>query len=244
MPRKKYIPSEKDFRTYYELSRRHDTTYGDIAMALGIGRATLFKWKKDFDKRARKLSKEYREPAREVKKREFLRRQPGGPVGSRILTPSMRDKILTVAATGLTDTEIADICHVNKFTVYSWRRKDPRFDREYRNAKKITDYKVVDALRRRAQGYKVKDTIETTVYDRNNVVVSKTKVDRFKELPPNVQAATLWLVNRMNWSKDSEKTRADNKGAILEALEEMSQLSQEDIANFDKKQEQFNEEHL
>ena len=64
-------------------------------------------------------------------------------------------------------------------------------------------------------------TTEVIVVDRKGKVLTRTRTKRKRQILPNVEAGKFWLINRQNWSRDSERTRADNKGAILEALDRL-----------------------
>ena len=121
----------------------------------------------------------------------------GRPPG---ISRAKKQQIIELLAHGLTEEKIAEILEVNKLTI--WRTKK---DREFCNAvlisKDTADKEVVKSLYLSAIGYSHPE--EKVFCHDGKIVVHNTT----KQYPPNVGAATLWLINRQraDWRKEIQK---------------------------------------
>lgn len=97
---------------------------------------------------------------------------------------------------GLTDAEVAEEFGVDVRTVHRWKKSHPEFAKALIETKALLDSRVELSLYRRALGYSYKE-VEVTL---EGGEVTK-RVERVKEVPPDISAIRLWLTNRdaANW---------------------------------------------
>ncbi len=106
------------------------------------------------------------------------------------------------ARDGLSNAQIARKMGINPDTLYTYMSKYPEISETIKKGKEIVDYKVENALLKRALGYEV---IET-VYDNSG---RAKKIE--KHIKPDVRAQIIWLNNRKpkqwryNQRNDNEK---------------------------------------
>jgi DNA-binding XRE family transcriptional regulator len=114
---------------------------------------------------------------------------------------------------GLTDQEIADEVGVTVKTIGRWKKTHPEFCKALLETKATLDSRVELTLYRRAIGYSYPDvevTLETTPGGKQ---VETKRVERMKEVLPDVGAIRLWLTNRdaANWR---DKQDVEHSGTI------------------------------
>ena len=97
---------------------------------------------------------------------------------------------------GLTDKEVAEEFGVAVRTVHRWKKTHPEFLKALIETKATLDSRVELSLYRVAIGYRYTE-VEVTLEDGE---VTK-RIEREREVPPNVAAIRLWLTNRdaANW---------------------------------------------
>ncbi len=103
---------------------------------------------------------------------------------------------------GATNEELAAFFNVNPDTIQQWLIEKPSFRKQVNRGREAADARVARALYSRAVGVTVKK--ERAFLVRGEVKTLKLK----EELPPDVNAAALWLSNRQR-----SKWRAANSGA-------------------------------
>ena len=99
----------------------------------------------------------------------------------------MIEQVKDLALLGLTDKQMAGVLGITEETFNVWKRTKKDFSESIREGKDLADAKVAKALFKRAQGYVVTEDR----MDKNGEVVTLER-----ELPPDTQAASLWLRNR------------------------------------------------
>lgn len=87
---------------------------------------------------------------------------------------------------GHTDKELGEFFDVSEVTINAWKKEFPEFLKSIKEGKSIADADVAEALYKRAIGAQ---TYEERVIDGEVVGLVKT-------VPPDTQAASLWLRNR------------------------------------------------
>lgn len=123
---------------------------------------------------------------------------------------------------GATNAELAELFEVTERTIEKWMVELPRFKRCVQNGRTGADVSVSRALHRRATGMKV--TKERAMLVKGKVQVVELK----EELPPDTNAASLWLANRQR-SKWRASTAGDGAGqgfdlaAFVAALRPLAQ---------------------
>lgn len=118
---------------------------------------------------------------------------------------------------GLTDAEIAARIGVRRQTVYEWMNRYPDIADAMRRGREVVNYAIEDTLIRRVTGY---DTVETRKeYDADGNVVRV--VDQVKHIPPDTNAISFWLTNRMRerykmrWPDTSAQSDESETGLVL-----------------------------
>jgi len=219
MGRKQWAPSKDDYEKAYITSCSPGATDVDICKALGIRLGVYRKWKSDFIV----YFKQRENQNKRKKNRQYdYRTGSGRPKGSRKLTPGMRAKILTLAEHEIPAWQIAKMCGVCRATIFNWKKAIPKFKDEMDLAAKVASLHVKQSLVKRANGMYLNDEQTVDLYDRNDNLISRQKTKRRKQIPPSVQAQQFFLINKDNWSKDSERTKVNNQGTILDALSKMT----------------------
>lgn len=118
---------------------------------------------------------------------------------------------------GLTDAEVAEEFGVDVRTVRRWKKSHPEFAKALIETKTLLDSRVELSLYRRALGYSYKE-VEVTL---EGGEVTK-RVERVKEVPPDISAIRLWLTNRdaESW-RDKQDVRVTGDLTIILRAEDM-----------------------
>lgn len=244
MPQNIWVPDEKDYRKAYELRAIAGNTMEDVYDGLGISRSTYHKWKKEFMEKFRyfdKLKSSHVKKNQAKRKREEDKRNEY-IIGSRKLTPDLRKRILSLIEYDHTVEETAEICRISKASIYNWQNNIPAFRMEIKYARSIANMNVKKALKQRAVGMHVVDTVVTKVYDATGRLLSQINKVRNRELPGNVTAQQFYLINRDGWKKDSEVADDKDQGEILKAIDGMTKLQDRDIDDIKKDIDEEEEE--
>lgn len=119
------------------------------------------------------------------------------------------------ARDGLNDEQISHNIGINPATLYDWKKKHPKISESLKKGKEVVDYKVENALLKRALGYK--ETEMKLNKDGDLVQVEK-------EIPPDVTAQIFWLKNRRpdKWRDkqvdDKQQTAVEDLTPLAEKL--------------------------
>ena len=110
--------------------------------------------------------------------------------------PDQIRRLVGRSKSGLTDKEVAEHLGVAVRTVHRWKKTHPEFQKALIETKATLDSRVELSLYRVAIGYRYTE-VEVTLEDGK---VTK-RIEREREVPPNVAAIRLWLTNRdgANW---------------------------------------------
>ena len=110
--------------------------------------------------------------------------------------PDQIRRLVGRSKSGLTDKEVAEHLGVDIRTVHRWKKTHPEFQKALIETKATLDSRVELSLYRVAIGYRYTE-VEVTLEDGK---VTK-RIEREREVPPNVAAIRLWLTNRdgANW---------------------------------------------
>lgn len=135
----------------------------------------------------------------------------------------IKEKLETIelwASMGLSNNQIAFNLGISKDTFYRYKNQHSDLSDCLKRGKSIADFKVENALYKKATGYTYKDVIAQKVkdiyYDENGHKCQKERLDTVeveKEVPPDIQAIKFWLVNRMKgkWSDNPSKADIDKE---------------------------------
>jgi hypothetical protein len=112
------------------------------------------------------------------------------------------------ARNSTTKTEIADRMGITLSTLLKWCDKYEEINRAVNSTREVVDFMVENALLKAALGYRTTE-IKVTVGKKviNGETVEMLKETTTKDVPPNVNAATLWLNNRKfdEWKRNRDK---------------------------------------
>lgn len=113
------------------------------------------------------------------------------------------------ARDGCTESDIAHRIGINPSTLNAWKSRYEPIKQALASGKEIIDYKVENALLKRALGYKTKEIkVVLGRQVKNGQVFQLTKEVVEKEIAPDVTACAMWLNNRRpdKWKKNRDKS--------------------------------------
>lgn len=118
---------------------------------------------------------------------------------------------------GATDVEVAEALKVSAATLYSWQHAHPEFLEAARVAKQAADERVERSLYHRAVGYS---------YPAVKIMQDKgtpLAVRYIEHVPPDPNAASLWLRNRKpdDWRDNRSITGANGGKFIVECIAQL-----------------------
>ena len=135
------------------------------------------------------------------------------------LTPEGLIKLEGWARDGLTDEQIAQNIGVCRDTLIEWKKKYSDISHALKKGKEVVDYKVENALLKRAIGYKYIETKTTT----ESGVVTEVTNTTTQDLP-DVTAQIFWLKNRKPDMWKDKRENADNKDALAKLDEVLKEI--------------------
>ena len=157
----------------------------------------------------------------------------------------IKKKLSTVeewASMGLSDSQIAYNLGISKDTFYRYKKEHSDFSDSLQKGKNSADFKVENALYKKATGYIVHETgaikVKETYYDERGNKCTKESVevvDMPKEVPADVTAIKFWLVNRQKGKWKDNPTRAEIDKALLELKKEEAEQRKK-LMEFDDKE--------
>jgi len=166
-------------------------------------------------------------------KRESQERGVGRPKGQRKLTLGKRKQLIKCLENDLTLTKSAEVIGVALSTIHSWCKEYPEFKRTMDTARDVGIMSTKRQLANAAKGGFVTEITTKDYIDGKGKKVYSEKTKKKKYIPGNVNAQSFILINRAGWTRDSEHKGENNKGEILKALENVTNVPEEDIKEFD-----------
>lgn len=134
------------------------------------------------------------------------------------------------ASMGLSDLQISFNLGISKDTFYRYKKEHSDFSDCINRGKNVADFKVENALYKKATGYTIKEQgvvkVKNIYYDDKGNKCSKEDVkvvDMEKEVPADVQAIKFWLINRKSGRWKDNPTKAEIDKAILEIKKKESE---------------------
>lgn len=127
------------------------------------------------------------------------------------------------ASMGLSETQIAYNLGISRASLENYKKANLDILNSLKRGKNQADFKVENALYKKATGYIVKETVAVKckdIYydDRGNKCQKENlgTVEITKEIPADVQAIKFWLINRNQKRWKDNPTRAEIDKALLE----------------------------
>lgn len=116
-----------------------------------------------------------------------------------LFRPEMIERVKVLCESGAVDREIAQALGIAECTLYDWKHKYPEFSEAMKPGKEMADDRVERALFNRAVGYSFDS--EKIFNDKDAGIVRAACVEH---VPPDVNAARIWLENRRRdrWGRD------------------------------------------
>ncbi len=109
--------------------------------------------------------------------------------------PDFAEQAQTLAQSGATEIEIADILGISRATLAEWKLQHPEFGRALAVGKEPADERVLQSLYQRALGFRyVEQQAVKVKVGPHEERVEVVEVERF--VPGDAQACTTWLKNR------------------------------------------------
>ena len=140
-----------------------------------------------------------------VSDHEKPRKHPGG-APSKYGDLNLR-QLEKLAATGMTDNEMADFFEISEATLNNYKKQHPEFLESLKRGKAIADERVERSLFERATGYTHPE--EAIFNNRGKIIRVKTT----KHYPPDATSIIFWLKNRRphTW-RDRHEVKANLLG--------------------------------
>lgn len=127
------------------------------------------------------------------------------------------------ASMGLSESQIAFNLGISRATLENYKRDHLDILESLKRGKNQADFKVENALYKKATGYESRETVpvkvKETYYDDRGNKCQKEKLDTvevIKEVPPDVSAIKFWLVNRKQGKWKENPTKVEIDKALLE----------------------------
>lgn len=124
---------------------------------------------------------------------------------------------------GLSETQIAYNLGISRASLENYKKANLDILNSLKRGKNQADFKVENALYKKATGYEVKETVAVKLkeiyYDDKGNKCQKEKLDTvevIKEIPADTPAIKFWLINRKQgrWKDNPNKAEIDK--AVLE----------------------------
>lgn len=112
----------------------------------------------------------------------------------------------------ITKRELAEKMGVSENTLYRWMKKYPKIADAVKKGRELTDIEVENAILKKALGFQTKEIKTVKKADGSKEVTTV-----LKSIPPDISAATTWLVRRCP-EKWSDRTEASINSQIDELL--------------------------
>lgn len=167
-----------------------------------------------------------------------IRNDAGKGIVAIELTPALEEKFLEYLRYGLPLDKAAKALNIPLATVTEYWFTFENFKARVDHAIEMANLEVVKALHKRACGFRVHTKTVTTVTGNKKQdddhadpnAVMQTETIREEIILPSVEAAKFWLINKSpeKWSANGDNKSEGNKGKILEAIDEMTTLTDKD----------------
>lgn len=166
-----------------------------------------------------------------------------------VLSESREEEFLDYVRAGVPYDKAARMMNIPIPTLLEVWFKDEDFKAKVDFALEQATTKVVKALYKRAIGYTARTKCVTTTVTKGRVdkegamladLTVESTTEREEHMPGAIDAQKFWLINKSSesWSMDGGTMKANNKGQILQALEDMTTMTPEDIAELNPEEQE------
>lgn len=158
--------------------------------------------------------------------REAQKQKRRNPLFEKITSENSLIQIKGWCMEGAVNQEIADRLGISEATLYRYQQQSEELREAMASGKEVVDYRVENALLRRALGYEYTETVTEKDGPRVKLKVIK------KQMPPDVTAGIFWLRNRRadKWKQKPEYIPEDSGTGVVvmpEIMEELEAMEQE-----------------
>lgn len=216
---KGWTPSFRDKMRSWEMYSK-GCTEQEIAKTLGVPFVHFNKFRLEF--------KRFFEQMKRRRPQDLpTRLRKNSPTeGNPLLSPQA---IRLFALSGFTKRKIAELAGTTYPSILNYFTRHHELEKIFASFSEIADAKVVYSLFKRAMGMNVKRMKFATHEGK-----IKDSVEYNEQIPPSVDAAMHWLVNRKKWKKSDNAVLTSSKGSILEAVEQLTNIDNEELERLDK----------
>lgn len=221
-----YTPTKQHLSKAYKLYKRK-MLYKEIIKKIGISQPMWTKHKETFY--------QYFRQQNERADLEGIRgRGKGRPRGQRKFTLDKRTQFLDCLKNDLTIETAARIVGIHRDTIYEWCKEYPDYKLQMDTVRDRGIKDVKNMLKGSAKGGFVMEVVTKEYLDKAGNLISKEVQRRKKHIKASVPAQQFILINRAGWTHDSDGKGTDRKGEILEKLDDMTDITDEEMEEFDK----------
>ena len=104
-------------------------------------------------------------------------------------------KIEGWARAGLTDEDISHNIGIHPSTLYEWKKRYPEISESLKTGKEVIDFKVENALLKRALGYEYEESKQ--IIEKDEMGKDRKRVEKLTKVAlPDTTAQIFWLKNR------------------------------------------------
>lgn len=144
-----------------------------------------------------------------------------------LITPSLAEDY---ASELLTDDQIAAKLGISNPTFYEWQKKYSEFSSAIKRGKAVSNVKLIEAMKKSAEGYDVEETETTVILDKNKNPTGYRKTTRKRHIPPSTTTQIFLAKNRMPEDfRDVNRHEVDLRGQIK--VNTLADLMMEEFAN-------------
>ena len=118
-------------------------------------------------------------------------------------------------------------------TIYAYAKESLRFKKDMDFAKERNAVSIKKMMFNSAKGGRATEKIVKNSYDKEGNLLFSDETIKHIYIKPNVSAQEFLLINKANWSRDSDKGVNDRKSSILEELDKLVEISDEQMEVFD-----------
>lgn len=144
-----------------------------------------------------------------------------------LITPSQAEDY---AKELLTDDQIAAKLGITRATFYDWQKKYTDFFDAIKRGKAVSNVKLIEAMKKSAEGYTVEEEMTVIHLDKNKQPKSYDRIVKKRYIPPSTTTQIFLAKNRMpDDFRDVNRHEVDLRGQIK--VNTLADLMMEEFGN-------------